>query len=206
MALGQWIATHGETALQAIVSRGQQEFPDGMFFGGTQPSWSNLAIRDVLRAHAHRCARLAWIDFHTGLGPNGVGERIFAGRNDPAAIARAKAWWDGGGSTPVTSIYDGSSTSAFLTGLMCNVAYEECPQAEFTSIALEYGTQPLIETLQALRGAHWLANHPEADAQIAQQIVRRMRDAFYTDTAEWKQKVLAQAKQAMRQAVDGLAA
>ena len=205
VALGRYIAANGEAALQAVVSRGQHDFPDGLFFGGTQPSWSNLAIRDVLRTHGHRCARLAWIDFHTGLGPSGVGERIFAGRNDPLAIARAKAWWDSGGSTPVTSIYDGSSTSAYLTGLMCNAAYEECPQAEFTSIALEYGTVPIIETMQALRGSHWVANHPDADPQAAAQATQRMRDAFYTDTAEWKQKVLAQARQAMRQAVDGLA-
>jgi hypothetical protein len=188
------------------AASGQHEFPDGMFFGGTHESWSNLAVREVLRTHGHRCARLAWIDIHTGLGPMGVGERIFAGREDPVALARARAWWDSGGQTAVTSIYDGTSTSAYLTGLMLNAAYEECPQAEFTSIALEYGTVSLLETMQALRGAHWLANHPEADAQLAAQLTRRMRDAFYTDTPEWKQKVLAQARQAMRQAVDGLAA
>ena len=91
-------------------------------------------------AGCRRAGRLAWIDFHTGLGPAGVGERILAGRDDPATLVRAKAWWDSGGSTPVTSIYDGSSSSAFLTGLMWTAAYEECPQAEFTSIALEYGT------------------------------------------------------------------
>ena len=54
---------------------------------------------------ATRCQRLAWIDLHTGLGPNGHGERIFACRDDAAAFARAKAWWG-----DVTSIYDGSST------------------------------------------------------------------------------------------------
>jgi hypothetical protein len=30
-------------------------------------------------------------------------------------------------------------------------------------------------------------------------------DAFYTDTEEWKQQVLAQAREALFQAVDGLA-
>jgi hypothetical protein len=55
---------------------------------------------------------------HTGLGPSGLGERIYAGKDDAAAVQRARQWWDGGGATPVTSIYDGSSTSAFLTGLM----------------------------------------------------------------------------------------
>jgi hypothetical protein len=66
-------------------------------------------------------------------------------------VARARRWWDGGGSTPVTSIYDGSSTSAFLTGLMWNAIYGECPQAEFTGVALEYGTVPVMEVIEALR-------------------------------------------------------
>jgi hypothetical protein len=204
MAIGRYVAEKGVAALQSVTSRGQHDFPDGLFYGGRAPSWSNLALRDVLRTHAGRATRLAWIDIHTGLGPPGVGERIYGGRNEATAVARAKAWWEGGGRTPVTSMYDGSSSSAFLTGLMAHAAYDECPQAEFTTIALEYGTAPLEETLNALRGDQWLLKHPEADRDLAAGIKRRMRDAFYTDTPEWKQKVLAQAKQAMRQAVDGL--
>jgi hypothetical protein len=207
IAVGQYVAQHGLEGLQAVVSRGQHEFPEGLFFGGRAPSWSNTALREVLRAHGRRAARLAWIDVHTGLGPPGIGERIFAGRgDDPVALARAKAWWDGGGDTPVTSIYDGTSTSAYLTGLMSNASYEECPQAEFTSIALEYGTVPVMETFEALRGDAWLRAQPAASPGLAAAIKQRMRDAFYIDTPEWKQKVLAQARQALRQAVDGLAA
>ena len=73
------------------------------------------------------------------MGPPGVGERIFSGRDDGAASARASRWWDGQGATPVTSIYDGTSTSALLTGMMFSAAYDECPQAEYTGIALEFG-------------------------------------------------------------------
>lgn len=204
-AIMQYVATHGEAAYQAALSRGQHEFPQGLFFGGTAPTWSNLALRDVLRAHGRRAARIAWIDLHTGLGPAGVGERIYAGRDDPAAVARARAWWGGGGATPVTSIYDGSSTSAFLTGLMCNAVYEECPQAQYTGIALEYGTVPLMQTLHALRAEGWLHLHPEAPGALAAQIKQQMKDTFYVDTDEWKAQVLRQAREALFQAVDGLA-
>jgi hypothetical protein len=38
-------------------------------------------------------------------------------------------------------------------------AYEECPQARYTGIALEYGTQPMDKVMLALRGDHWLALH-----------------------------------------------
>lgn len=204
-AIERYIAEHGMPALQAAVSSGQHEFEDGLFYGGRAPTWSNLAIRAVLGTHGRRAARLAWIDFHTGLGPAGVGERIYAGRDEAAAIARAKAWWNSGGDTPVTTLYDGTSSSAFLTGLMTHVAYEECPQAEITAMALEYGTVPVMETVEVLRGEQWLRRHPDADPAQAAQLRQRIRDAFFIDTPEWKQKVLAQARQALRQAVDGLA-
>ena len=205
-ALQRWIATHGERAFQAAVSAGQYEFPDGMFFGGRAPSWSNLALRDVLRAHGRRAARIAWIDIHTGLGPSGVGERIYSARNDAATLARTRQWWAGGGRTPVTSVYDGSSTSALLTGMAFDAFYDECPQAEYTGLALEYGTMPVLQTLQALRGEQWLRRHPEAPPALAAQIRRAVFEAFYTDTDDWREKVVVQAREAMVQAAEGLAA
>src|SRR6185369_16138435 len=175
-------------------------------YGGTAPTWSNLALREVLRSNARHAARIAWIDIHTGLGPSGLGERIYAGRDDETAIATAWKWWGGNGATPVTSIYDGSSTSAFLTGLMCGAVYEECPQAQYTGIAIEYGTLPLMAMLQALRAEHWLHLHPQAPAELAPQIKSQMKDAVYVDTDTWKEQVLRQAGEALFQAVDGLSA
>ncbi|MCB1978261.1 MAG: M14 family metallopeptidase [Burkholderiaceae bacterium] len=203
-AVQHYLATKGEAAWQAAVSGGQYEFESGMFFGGREPTWSNLTLRSVLRAHGSAARRIAWIDVHTGLGESGVGERIYAGRDDAAAVARARAWWGGGGATPITSIYDGSSSSAPLTGLMWTAIYDECPQAEYTGIALEYGTLPILQMLQALRAEHWLHQHPEAPAEQAAQIKADMFSAFYTDTDAWRGQVISQARQALFQAVEGL--
>jgi hypothetical protein len=104
----------------------------------------------------------------------------------------------------VTSIYDGSSTSAYLTGLMWMSAYDECPQAEYTGIAMEYGTQPMEKVMHALRGDHWLHKHPEASAALRQQIKRDLMDAFYVDTDAWRQQIVDQAMDAMAQAAQGL--
>jgi hypothetical protein len=205
-AVAQFIETHGMDAFQAAISRGQHEFADGLFFGGTAPTWSNQTVRQVLRDSARMAHKVAWIDLHTGLGPAGVGERIFACRDDKAALERARQWWGGNGKTPVTSIYDGSSTSAFLTGLMWIALYQECPQAEYTGIALEYGTLPMAEIMQALRGEQWLNNHPEAPAALAKQIKQQMMDAFYTNTDAWKKQIIDQAREALLQAAAGLSA
>jgi Protein of unknown function (DUF2817) len=203
-AIAKFIETHGMKAFQAAFSRGQHEFANGLFFGGTAPTWSNQTLRRVLRQHASKARHVAWIDLHTGLGPNGLGERIFACADDAAAFKRAKNWWGGNGATPITSIYDGSSTSAFLTGLMWMALVQECPQVQYTGIAMEYGTQTMMEVTTALRADHWLANHPNAPAAVAAQIKQQMLDAFYTNTDTWKGQIISQARQSMFQAVDGL--
>jgi Protein of unknown function (DUF2817) len=71
---------------------------------------------------------------------------------------------------------------------------------------MEYGTVPMAEVSYALRAEHWLNVHPHAPPEQAQQIKQQMLDAFYTNTDVWKGQVIAQARQSMFQAVDGLAA
>jgi hypothetical protein len=198
--IAAYIDRHGMRTFQTAVSAGQHQHPEGLFYAGRNPSWSHKAWRQVLQDHARRCRRLAWIDLHTGLGPSGHGERIFSARDDAAALARARDWWG----AEVTSIYDGSSTSARLSGMAFEAVYGECPQAEYTGIALEYGTLALTDVMQALRADQWLENHPETDAATRQAIKRQTRDAFYTDTDTWKHQVVEQADEAVRQALQGL--
>ena len=198
--LMQVVAEQGAKALQAVVSGGQYEHPQGLFYGGRNPTWSHQTLRHVLQDHGRQCRRLGWIDLHTGLGPSGHGERIWAGPDDAQAIARARRWWG----DAVTSIYDGSSASARLTGLMWLAAGQECAQAEYTGIALEYGTLPFEQVMDALRAEQWLENHPEATATQRHQIKRQMRDAFYTDTDAWKARIVEQGVEAAHQAVAGL--
>ncbi len=204
LALAWYIASHGMKAFQTALTSGQYEFADGLFYGGVAPAWSNLALRQVLREHAAGVRQLAWIDLHTGLGPCGHGERGYAGKSsDQAGLARARAWWSGDGATPVTSLDDGSSVSAPLQGLMWLAAYDECPEAEITAMAIEFGTLPALKVVQALRAEQWLNRHPLADATQAAQIKKDLRDAFYVDTLDWKEKIVSQSRAAMLQAFGG---
>jgi hypothetical protein len=200
-ALGAWIATHGEQAFQTAVSGGQYAFPDGLFYGGAAPAWSNRTLRAILRKYGAGRACLGIIDFHTGLGPRGHGEKIYNGRDRPSDVARARAWWG----NEVTSFFDGSSTSAPLVGINGNAVYDECPGVEAAAIALEFGTVPLPAVLQALRADHWLHDHPGAPSALRDAIRQQMRDAFCGDDDPWKESVYVQAREAAMTAVARLA-
>lgn len=199
-SIGAYIARHGIAHLQAVVSRGQCEFPDGLFYAGRAPAWSSTILHDVLGRHGRDRRRLGWIDVHTGLGAWGHGEKIYSGPDDGRMIARARHWYG----ADVTTFYDGTSTSAKLTGVSYHAALASCPDAEFTGIALEYGTRPLYDVLQALRAEQWLANHPDTGDPLRNRIKQAMRDAFYDDSDGWKTMVYGQARVAVLQALSAL--
>lgn len=197
------IATQGLRRLQTAISGGQYERPDGLFFGGTEPTWSQQTLRRLLREHTASVRQLAWIDPHTGLGRSGHCERIFMGRGDDAdTYARANTWW--GKRAALTHTGSAASVSAALAGLVWNAALQECRRAEFTGMYMEFGTKPLLEVMDALRGDHWRLLHPEAPGALAASIKRRLFEAFFVDTPEWKRDVVTEVRQGVMQALDGL--
>lgn len=195
------VAEQGLRAIQAAITGGQYAFAGGLFYGGSRASWSNASLRAILRGEASMRARLGWIDLHTGLGPRGHGEKIWAGHDDSGAIARARSWWG----NELTSAFEGSASAAIVSGLIGNAAYAECPHSELTPMVLEFGTYPLEHTLQALRAEHWLHLHADVAPDRRAEIKRALRDAFYIDADDWKTMVVAQAKEVCRQAVAALA-
>lgn len=196
-----YLRERGPAAFQQAVSGGQCEFPDGLFYGGNAPAWSNTTLRQVLRDHGRGRRRVTLIDVHTGLGPCGHGEKIYVGNGDAASVARTRVTFG----ADVTSYFDGSSTSAALTGVIDRALRDECPTASFTGIGLEFGTIDLMATLMALRGDQWLANRGGPQAPQRHAIKRALRDAFYVDRPDWKAMVWGQARVAALQALRGLA-
>ena len=91
--IGAYVTARGQPALQVAVSGGQCDRADGLFYGGNKPAWSNAVFRDVLRRHAASRRRLAWIDFHTGLGPYGHAEKIHSGPNDATNSSASRLVW-----------------------------------------------------------------------------------------------------------------
>ncbi len=97
--LAAWRAAHGLKAFQGAFAGGQYSFPDGLFFGGRAPTWSNATFRAVVQRHGAGAKRVAVIDIHTGPGPRGYGEPISVVLPVAAEFQRARAWWGASAAT-----------------------------------------------------------------------------------------------------------
>lgn len=201
-AIQAYIAQKGWFAFQGAVSGGQYSHADGLFYGGQRPGWSNLTFHAILQKYAVGRARIAFIDFHTGLGPEGYGEPIYIGSPQGAAYARARNWYG----DDVTSPEGGTSTSAIVLGDLGKAFMAVTPKAEVTPIALEYGTRPIDLGLECLRADNWLHLRGEIESDLGRHIKREMRAQFYVDSLDWKEKIVARAQDFTVRAIKGLAA
>jgi hypothetical protein len=182
-ALKAYARDRGLRAFQTAITQGQYSRPTGLFFGGTRETWSAQTIRRILSEHIPATLdSLGVIDLHTGLGPVGYGEPIFAGGNLDDH-RRAVAWYG----ADVKNVSGGESVSAEVVGTMYNGIRDSLRDGvQLTYIALEFGTKSVDEVITALRADHWLHAIENRRTALGPQISRQLRDAFYIDTPAWK--------------------
>ncbi len=191
---------HGAFGLQGAISAGQYTHPDGIFFGGNAPTWSNRTIRAIAREELSRARRVGVIDFHTGLGPFGHGELICAVSPAAKSFARSKAWYG----SEMTSPESGTSTSAIVVGCMTDAFPQELPDAEVTSIALEYGTYPVPEVLGAVRADNWLHQRGDLGSALGRELKANIKERFFPAGDKWREMVWTRADQTIGWALKGL--
>ncbi|TNE33788.1 MAG: DUF2817 domain-containing protein [Alphaproteobacteria bacterium] len=194
-----YIAKNGLGPFQQAVTGGQHIRANGLFFGGFEPAWSNKTLRAIVTKHAGNATHFAMMDFHTGLGPYGHGELIYVG--DPEGLPRAIDWYG----DDVTSPEAGTSTSAVVRGTINIGMCESAPQAQATCTAIEYGTKPILEVLNALRADNWLYAKGDLDSDQGRTIKKEVRDAFYCDFDDWKQMIWERGISVVDMAIKGLA-
>jgi hypothetical protein len=192
--------THGRRALQAALTRGQYEHPQGLFYGGRFDTWSNKTLRRILASHVAGAARVACIDIHTGLGRFGDGELITNQPPESLEYRRAVSWWD----TRVKTTQIGESVSAHLTGSIRSALADELPQAEVTSVALEFGTYPPVAVLRALQAENWLHHHGEPNQPRGPRIKANLLRAFIPEDRNWRHSVRLQAREVVDRALAGI--
>ncbi len=202
--LSAFAAAHGQVAFERALSGGQYHHAHGLFFGGTQPSWSRRTTEAIVADHglAQR-RRVAVIDFHTGLGPFGYGEPICDHAPGSPGVKRARAWYGESLTEPAL----GTSSSVAKTGLS-DYGWQDLVGEPLIFVALEFGTYDFAAMIKALRADHWLHAQGSVDWHDARvrEIKASMRRHFYPASPDWQQAVLFRARQCIAQALSGLAA
>jgi hypothetical protein len=190
-----------ERAYRAM-SGGQYGHPEGIQYGGREPAWSNRVLREVWARHASTAEMAVLIDLHSGLGPNGVG-LIFQTAPEASVAARlAHAWWP-----DVLRFEPATGTNAALASGLIGTAFVAAhPRAASVGVVLEFGTYPLERVGAAVQADNWLQHNGRRDSAVGRAIERQMREAFFIEDDEWKEKICMRAREVVDRGLEGMAA
>jgi hypothetical protein len=196
---------HGPRALTIARSQGQYDHPEGMFYGGTGPTWARRTQEQVIRDfHLADRKIVAGLDMHTGLGQYGFGEPLCHHPAGSMQLKRVRDWWGESVSEPAA----GTGISIPRFGLTTH-GWNRLVGEPLSFVTLEYGTYSNEVVYGALRHDQWLHTRGKAidwDSPETRAIKAELRRAFYPDTDSWRELVLFRGHQMIRQALQGMAA
>ena len=192
----------GSAASYRALSGGQYRHPRGVQYGGREPVWSNRTLRALWARHAEGAELAAFVDLHSGLGPRGTGLLLQTAADASPAAALARAFWP----DVIRSEPAAGGDSALVSGLIGPAFVAALPNTPSVGLVLEFGTRDMLQVMLAVQADNWLAQYGSRESEEGHAISRRMRDAFYVDEDDWKEKVCARTREVLERAFAGMAA
>jgi len=192
----------GYDSFNEIITRGQYQCSNGIFYGGTSASWSRSALEEACQHEAiYQAKKIAIIDLHTGLGPFGYGEVINDHIPNTPGFDYANHWY--GANAQSTLL--GESYSAPKSGLL-DYHWHSLLDNRGCFVTLEFGTYRIEELLVTLIEEQRYHNSLEIDEarDLDNEKVRNLLEFFYPQDSTWKESVLFRAHQIISMAVQGL--
>lgn len=186
------------------ITRGQYQYPNGVYFGGHGPSWSRQWLESRKQSPLFQKAqRIAVIDLHTGLGPYGYGEVISDHPQNTAGFELARQWY---GANAMSSAL-GESISAPKIGLL-DYFWHRLMGERGSFVTLEFGTYTADAMLHALideQRYYRQCRDGQLKRDLTQTNVAALLDFFYPQDRNWQQSVLLRARQVVSLALEGMA-
>ena len=181
---------------------GQYVNPQGIFYGGTEATWSNRLFRELLGTHAAGAGHVAIIDYHTGGGVLGFCDLFI---DDEHAGAHTRDWF-----AHVSVIADdkaahGKDAQSETPGNLFYALPEILPGKQLTLCLVEMRTGE-VGGHDIVRAENWLFQHGDPLSAHGLEIRAQMRERFYPSRQQWKPMVAYQSNAMLAEALAGLAA
>ena len=195
----QFIDQEGESAFQALMTKGQYSHPQDPYFGGLSPTWSNQIWSEICSTVLRGASTVVHIDLHSGLGEYGACEVIYTGPPTDVAIGEAKRIF---GEHDVIPSGAENSVTPNISGPLINGVRQVHPDA--IGIALEFGTVPISQMLRNVILATWLHHNPECDPAMRTDISKSVWRAFCSDDPAWINGIWRHTDRYVQRAMNGL--
>jgi hypothetical protein len=194
------IARHGRPALKQAIAAGQYEFPQGLFYGGAEPSESHRILADHLPRWLAGSRDVVHLDFHTGLGAYGMWKLLLDYPLSAEQAARLTKWYG-------PNSFEGPETAgvAYDTrGGLGRWCTSQSLAANYLYACAEFGTYGPVKMLAGLRAENQAHHWTAATSSVADRAKRRLSDLFCPPDLNWRSHVLEQGVMLVERTIRGM--
>lgn len=196
------VIRYGMPALRQSIAAGQYDFPQGLFYGGSEPSRSHRVLAENIDRWLAGSRRVVHLDFHTGLGPWGSGKLLI----DYPLRDEQRDWltqWFGSDSFEACN---SSGISYDARGGLGRWAVHRQAEIDYLFACAEFGTYQPLQVLAGLRAENQAHHFCPPQSPIVNRVQARLRELFCPASAAWRTKVWQSSAKLVEQAVTGLMA
>lgn len=194
------LARHGKTKLQQAIAVGQYEYPQGLFFGGSQPAWQFELLSEHYSKWIADSRDVFHFDLHTGLGPWGKCNILIDYPLGAQQLKRLQSWF---GSSALDA-YKTKTVSYQAKGGLGQWLNSQHPDREFLFAFAEFGTYGPVSILKGLRAENQAHHWDKPSSPRTRKTKARLRELFCPADPSWRQSVLNQSLELLDQALQGL--
>ncbi len=190
---------HG-SHIETEAWQGQTQHPEGLFYSGLQPEWSNRTFRDIIHEHLEVSSTIGFIDWHTGVGSYGEIVHLIFDAPGSAEHAAATGWWSG---TDLAAAAFSAGVVPKYEGLLCKAIRQELPAARIAGAVIEFGVADDFAIFRSDRLDRWLRFDGRNDLRH-DRLRREYRDSCCPDDMLWRGLVLREGPRKINQLIDGI--
>lgn len=199
------VKEHGAKRMVTVLAGGQNIEPTGLNYVGEGPSWSRLTVTETLPALLVNAEKIAFIEWHTGLGKFGELSHLCSFSPGSPEYERVFGWIgeDARRSFAATFELTGGETPSY-EGLFSAWLPSTAPQAEWTGLLIEIGTYDNLAVGDAVRMDRWLRFGRGRSSMTRELMRQTMMERLNPADPDWRQKAMAKGLDAQWRVLKGL--
>ena len=179
---------------------GQYVNAQGIFYGGTEPAWSNRLFRELVARYAADAAHVAIIDYHTGGGVYGFCDLFI---DDDHAGAPTRDWFAHVSVISEDKASHGKNAQSETPGNLFYSLPDILPGKALTLCLVELRTGE-VGGHDIIRAENWLFQHGDPESAQGLELRAQMRERFYPARPQWKTMQVYQSNAMLAEALLGL--
>lgn len=203
-ALREWTERFGVEARNEALIAGQYTAPSGRSYGGRDREWSNRVLERIVLEHLRGVERIAFIDWHTGLGR--YGEELLLCFNPEGSAQREQCikWW---GAQRIGAMhgFEGARRPRYQ-GLLFHGLEAFTAPAQLAGAVVEFGILSNEDQEAVFMLDHWLrfGDHNGVTDETLAKIRARVLESFTPAAPAWRLSVATRMAAIQEQALSGL--